>query len=454
MLKKIWSAAGSVRTVIPLLIAITLVSLAGILAPQGKQPMEFHDTGLRAALIVHLGLDHLFSTWWFYALLGLLSINIAACIASRQLANVRKAITPHFLKRIEDAQALKSSAEFLVYGAPEKAAALLSGHFKRRRYFCSSIDHENGAQVAARSFCFKEIGSLLFHFSILFFFAGGIAGSMRGFSFVKDFRQGEVYAIRGCNYLLRSDWFKIEKNPDGTVSDYTSKLTVLSPDSTPVFSRIIEVNHPLSYKGLRFYQNSYGELPDAIEEAILHISGPGLGPDGLNGVFPFNAPVRLTGAGATLIVRRFVCDFMLDANMSVMPFSDKPGNPAIRAVISKGNDTLYDNWSFINFPNIFPVARNGYSIAFLKYTPRYYTGIKISRNPGAVFIWLGFTLMTLGIILVFYFPHTSYWIFIKPAEAGSLRVTVGGSSGRALTVFQEKFNRTRAALQSLLKERT
>jgi cytochrome c biogenesis protein len=451
MLKKIWTRAGSVRMVIPLLIAITLVSLVGVIVPQGTPPVEFYDNGWREALIVYLGLDHLFSTWWFYALLGLLSLNITACSTSRQFANVRKAMTPHFLKRIEDAQALKSSAEFAITAPPEKAAGLFSSHFKRLRYFSASMDYEHGVQVAARSFCFKEIGSLLFHFSILFFFAGGIVGGLRGFSFVKDFCQGEVYAIRDWKYLVRSDWFKIEKNIDGTVSDYTSKLTVLSPDSTPVFSRIIEVNRPLSYKGLRFYQNSFGEQPDAIEKAVLRINGPALGPaEGLQGVFPFNTSVRLPGNGLMLFIKRFIRDFSLEANLGdLMPPLGRPDNPAIRVVLSRGKDTLYDNWSFLNSPVI---SQNGYTIAFLKFTPRYVTGIKISHNPGAVLIWLGFALMTLGLMLVFYFPHTSYWLFITPAARGSSQVTIGGLSGRSRPVFQEKFNRTCAFLQSLFKE--
>jgi cytochrome c biogenesis protein len=455
MMNKIWNAAGSIRIVIPLLIAIALVSLVGIVVPQGTPSMEFHDSGWRAALIMHLGLDHLFSSWWFYALLGLLSINVVACATSHQIAHVRMAIVPHFLKCAEDAILLKCSTEFTVNRAPEKTVPVFLGHFKRRLYFSSSLNHENGVQVTARSFCFKELGSLFFHVSILFFFAGGAVEGLHGFSFVKYFRKGEVHAVRGWNYLVRSDWFKIQKNTDGAVSGYTSKLSVLSSDSTPIFSKIIEVNHPLNFKGLSFYQNSYGELPDAIEDATVRINGPGLDPAGLKTVVPFNVPVRLPELGLTLVVKRFIDDFDFGATMNdVIARINKPNNPAIRAVLLKGNDTLYDNWSFVNFPDISQDAKSGYKIAFLTFTPRYCTGIKISRNPGAALIWLGFALMTLGIMLVFYFPRTSYWIFIKPVAEGSSRITVGGSSDRPLSVFQEKFKRTCAHLQSRFKEET
>jgi ResB protein required for cytochrome c biosynthesis len=367
MLKKIWAVLGSVRIVVPLLIVIILVSLVGVLVPQGMPSIEFQDYWWRAILITHLGLNHLFSTWWFYTLFGLLSINVAACSTSHQLANVRRAKMPHFLNRAEDTRLLTCSTEFAVTNAPYKTAGLLSGFFKRCMYFSSTRKQGDTFQVAVCSLCIKEIGSLLFHASILFFFAGGIVEGLAGFSFVKDFHKGEVSAIRDWNYLIRCDWFKIDKNDEGAVLDYQSKLSVLSSDSTPLFSRIIEVNHPLSFKGLSFYQYSYGEESDASEEAVLSSNGPG--PDSVS-----------------------------------------------------------------------------------NYTPRYFTGIKISRNPGALCIWLGFALMTLGIMLVFYFPYKSYWIFIEPGAEGASRIIVGASSGRTLSAFQKEFKRTCAFLQSLLKE--
>jgi cytochrome c biogenesis protein ResB len=367
MLKRIWRMLGSVRIVVPLLIVISLVSLVGIAVPQGSPAMEFHETGWCASLMLRLGLNHLFSTGWFYALLGLLSVNVVACSSSRQLSNVRKAMTPHFLRSAEDIRPFKWSMEFSNTRPPSEAAGLLSGFFKRRLYFSATLNQGNNIQVASHSFCFREIGSLLFHMSILFFFAGSLMGNLRGWSFVKKFHEDEISAIRGWNCLVRCDWFKIEKNDNGTISDYKTKLTVLSPDSTPVFSKVIEVNHPLSYKGLRFYQYSYGEQYGAIEDTDLNMSGPGI-------------------------------------------------------------DSALNN------------------------APRYFTGIKISRNPGAVFIWLGFALMTIGIMPAFYFPHKSFWIFIEPGEACLSRIVVGGFSDRPVSAFQKEFKRTCSFLRSLLKE--
>jgi cytochrome c biogenesis protein ResB len=119
--------------------------------------------------------------------------------------------------------------------------------------------------------------------------------------------------------------------------------------------------------------------------------------------------------------------------------------------ILRGSDTLYNNWAFLNFP---PMHRktSGYAVVFKGYQPRLYTGLKVSCNPGRPFIWLGFALMTLGLMMVFYFHHKSLWIVIEECgEDGSL-VVLGASSKLPLPVFQPEFMRISATLQRLLEK--
>jgi cytochrome c biogenesis protein len=453
MVKKIWNLLGSVQLVIPLLIIITIVSLVGVVVPQGAIPPDFHQKGLGAALVVHCGLNRVFTSWWFYSLLGLLSVNVVACSLSNQFKSVRKALRPHFLKNEGDAAHLKCSTHFVIDSDPNGFVANISAFFKKRLFFVSEQKTDHGVQIAARSFFFKEIGSLLFHFSILFFFAGGIVGSLQGFSLVKEFRKGDVAVLPQWPFLMRCDWFKVEKNTDGSISDYKSKMTVLSRDSAVLFSKIVQVNHPLSYQGLSFYQNSYGEQPDLVDEAVVRVIGPGI--DSSNTVFtvPFNTAIKLPGSGLTMSVRKFVCDFVIGSdNREVLSRSDKPNNPAIKVEILRGANTLFDKWSFLNYPDVHQDTKHGFKVAFLDYTPQYYTGIKVSKNPGNVFIWLGFALMTIGILLVFYFPHRSFWIFVGPAGASSSNVIAGGSSSRSLSAFQDEFKHVVDSLQRHIKK--
>jgi cytochrome c biogenesis protein len=453
MIKQIWNLLGSVQLVIPLLIVITFVSLIGIVVPQGAIPPDFHQQGLRASIIAYLGLNQVFTSWWFYSLLGLLSINVVACSVSHQFKSVGRALRPHFLKTDGETAHLKSSTQFSVDRDVSGLASTVSAYFKKRFYFVAEQKADNTFQIATRSFFFKEIGSLLFHFSILFFFAGGVIGSLQGYSLVKEFRAGDVAVLPQWPFLMRCDWFKVEKNNDGSISDYKSKMTVLSRDSAVLFSKIIQVNHPLSYQGLSFYQNSYGELPDRIDEAVIRVTGAGIDTPGTVLTVPLNAATPLPGKNLSITLRRFVGDFVIGAdNREVFSRSGKPNNPAIKIEILRGSDTLFDNWSFLNYPEVHQENKQGYKIAFLDYAPQYYTGIKVSKNPGNVFIWLGFALMTMGILLVFYFPHKSFWIFVEASGASSSRVIAGGSSSGSLSAFQDEFKHVFDALQSHSKK--
>ena len=453
MIKKVWNLLGSVQLVIPLLIVITLVSLLGVIVPQGPVPPDFLHKGLRAAIIARFGLNGIFTSWWFYALLGLLSVNVVACSLTHQFKSVGKALTPHFHKTAADIARLKCTAQFTLSGDPTQLSEGFCAFFKKRLFFVARQKTDPSIQVATRSFFFKEIGSLLFHFSILFFFAGGIVGSMQGFSFVKEFHKGQTAAFPQWPYILRCDWFKLNRTADGAISDYQSKMTVLSLDSAPVFSKIIQVNHPLSYRGLSFFQNSYGEQPDLIDEAQVRVIGPGMDSAGAAVTVPFDTEVKLQGTSLSMVIRKFVCDFVIGSdNREVSSRSDKPNNPAIKTVIFKGVDTLFNTWSFLNYPDVHQENAKGFKVAFLDYTPQYYTGIKVSKNPGNVFIWLGFALMTAGILLVFYFPHKSFWFLIEPADDSSSRITAGGSSSRSLSAFQDEFKRVLDKLQRASKK--
>jgi cytochrome c biogenesis protein len=455
MLKKALGLLGSVQLVIPLLITITLVSLLGVVIPQGLPPLAYAKMGaVQSSIILALGLNMVFYTWWFYALLGLLSINILACSISHQLKRLHTSSKLRFLPSSQELAAQKCSVQFSTHLDPRKAAAIVGRYLRSHLFVCASQPLEKGIQLAARSMHIRELGSFLFHISILFFFTGGIVGLIAGHDTVSNLGTGEVAAVEEWPYLIRCDWFKLEKNASGAIADYKSKLTVLSLDSAELLTKVIEVNHPLNFRGVSFYQSSYGEETDACQEANLLITGPGLDTNGIAVSAPFDAPIRIPGDSISLTVRQFVCDFVIDMDSrTVTSRSNRPNNPAILVEMFKGPDTLFNNWAFTKYPEMHKVGKNRYTVVFLGYQPRYYTGLKVTRNPGAAFIWLGFALMTLGIMMVFYFHPKNVWILIEEIGKEGSRVTLGASSKQPLSVFQHEFNRLSASMKSFLEKR-
>lgn len=452
IVKKIWGIAGSLQMVIILLILITIASIAGVAVPQDLPADSYWQTmaGIRAELVLAAGLDHVFSSWWFYALLCLLAVNIIACLTTRQLKNLRNSFRAVFLPGTDHAAKLACFQSFEMRGEVQRISGLTVACFRRRFFRCATQKADPVFQVAARTPGLRAAGSVIFHLSILLLFIGGVLGQKGGASYVCELCRGEAVEIRGTPYLVKCDWFRVERNGEGVISGYTSGLTILDRDLTVHAAENISVNHPMSFKGFRLYQNSYGEQPGGIEEAQLRIRGPGIDSAGYVGTFPFDSGVAIPGDLAVR-VRRYVCDFNYDMDRNaVSTRSESPNNPAVEVEIVKGQEVLYKGWAFALYPDVQQDRSHGYTVEFERYRPLYCTGIKISKNPGAPFIWSAFIFMTIGIFLVFYFPQKSFWVFIEPAGTQELKISIGGASDRPHSSFQAEFDKTSSDLKRRL----
>ena len=62
------------------------------------------------------------------------------------------------------------------------------------------------------------------------------------------------------------------------------------------------------------------------------------------------------------------------------------------------------------------------TIAGLTYTferTRQFTGLIVAHDPGVNFVWVGSTLLVIGLFLVFFFPHRRVWVRIRRTSDGS-----------------------------------
>ena len=82
---KIWKFFASLKLAIWLLVVISFFSLLGTFILQNQEPANYiarYGHTLYKALAV-TGLINIYSAWWFILLLGLFSLNLAACLLSR-----------------------------------------------------------------------------------------------------------------------------------------------------------------------------------------------------------------------------------------------------------------------------------------------------------------------------------------------------------------------------------
>jgi ResB protein required for cytochrome c biosynthesis len=81
------------------------------------------------------------------------------------------------------------------------------------------------------------------------------------------------------------------------------------------------------------------------------------------------------------------------------------------------------------------------TIAGLTYTferTRQFTGLIVTQDPGAVFVWIGSTLLVLGLFMVFFFPHRRIWLRVRKTEGGS--ELLFASTMRRDSAFEPQFH--------------
>jgi cytochrome c biogenesis protein len=452
-LKKLAEFFGSIRLAIILIIITTIVSLFGVIIPQELAPAQYlHKWGpVAGQALLAIGFDHVFSTFWFYTLLILFSCNILVCSSTRLWKNTRNSLKKSFLSGKAAFGQFKHSMTFSSHKDGLSAENAIAAYLKRRHWGVKVQRGDSGVQVAARQGLLKDIGSLVFHVSIVILLVGGLIGTRFGYASVKELVKGQTISVPDRSFNLRCDWFRVARNNDGSVKEYQSKLSIVGPDNVVLAEKVVQVNSPLAFQGIRFYQSSYGESSGTIADVALQLFGPGL-PNGIfSDTIPYDSLCQIPKSNISVLVTQFLPDFIIDMEShEASTRSDEPNNPAIKVLLLNGKDTLYDHWSFFKYPEQHE-ASGAYKVIADSYTPSYNTGIQIRRNPGEPVIWFGIVFMTIGLLAVFYVPRKNVWILIEPTSSAGSEITLGWTAIKAAGDSQKEFEKTTSSLKEILR---
>ena len=90
---------------------------------------------------------------------------------------------------------------------------------------------------------------------------------------------------------------------------------------------------------------------------------------------------------------------------------------------------------FKNYPH-FDEQRGGAQIfAFEGMEEKSYTGLQVAKDPGVWVVWLGCTLMVIGICMAFFLSHKRIWI-----RVAHKKVTMGRTASKNPAGFQLFFD--------------
>ena len=439
-MKALYRFFTSVKVAIVLLILLIAASVAGTLIPQQRTAAEYAARyGQLAGLFQGLQLTRLYSSFWFIALLVLFALNLVVCTLARLPAKLQRALRPRLETEPRHIQAMRVCDKARLPLPLAGARALVVRELERRRYRVRQSEAPGRVHIAAGGRVAGLFGSDVVHLGLLVILAGGIVSGLTGRRGDLTLREGQTAPVAGAGFSLRLDDFVTDLYPDGSVRDWKSRLSVIE-DGRPVLEKTIEVNHPLAHRGFVFYQSGYGwdwENPE-LELRLKKKSDPGFLKE-LRVRPGERAPVD--AEGLEVQVSRFIPDFVLDERNQPSTRSAQPNNPAAFIEGRRGAETVFSGWVFARFPDftrLHGAEETDLAFELKDVKAPEYSVIQSAKDPGALWIWVGCTLLMAGLFLAFYWPTREVRLVLEESQ-GRTELTAGGQSPKSAEAFTAEF---------------
>ena len=414
-MKKLWKFLGSMGFAISLLVVLAAACVVASFVTQGQSYAwyaEVYSEGA-ARLIVGLGLDDAFHSWWFLTLTAFLCGNLLLCNLTRL-----KPLMARTKREADPETALKGPSDASAEGVADPLPAFGKLRLPKPKAF----------EVDGQRVLFW--GPWVCHLGILFLIVGFTLGQLLHREYTVYGVPGDTKPIGDTSFYLTIDGFEVLLRDDDTVEQYVADVTVFRapqgsttvPDS---LSATVSVNHPARLYGFKVYQNSTGYAARiCVDEGGTPLQ---------TGIVCAGEGVEIADApGLNVYLNAFYPDFYLQSGVGPMTLSGRMNNPAYLYSITYQDRMVGMNyWQEADGP----IKVNDYTITFSE--PQSYTllQVKVDRFQGLTL--LGGLVTMLGLILAFYLLPARAWAVQR--EDGTW--TVFGQSRKGGALFREEFER-------------
>ena len=416
MKQKVFRLLADLRFSIFILLLISFCSILGTIIEQ-DQSIEIYKINytltnpifgiLTWDRILKLGLNHVYTTWWFFLLIFLFGLSLILCSFLQQLPSLKIARRCQFFRKTKQFYRLKISTILNNFSFRK-----ILSRIKKNKY--SIFQQKNII------YCYKgligRIAPIIVHFSMILILLGTILSAFFGFKSQEIIPKTETFHIQNIlnngqltiipKTSARINDFWITYTKEKTISQFYSDISILDNQGNEKNRKTISVNYPFIYKNIYYYQTDWNLIGlrfktsnnEIIEYPLINI---------LNN----QNKVWLTWISTNQQIN----------NGIITIIDNVQGYCSIYNEIGKflGNIELNESVNFQNSISLLEIINS--------------TGLQIKTDPGIPLIYLGFFSLMVS-TLISYITYSQIWIIQK-----NQKIFIGGNTNRAIFEFELEF---------------
>jgi cytochrome c biogenesis protein len=438
---RLGGALTSIRLTVVLLLVLALVATVSTLVPQDEPVAKYlaRYGPTFGALLLRTGLTRIYDSPWFLLPVGLLTLNLMACVI-RGLPQAVRRVSQPFTK--ETALALPERGRFSL-AAGQDPGHVVEPILRQELGRAQNLALDNKIVYLYERGRFRPLGPYLIHLSLLLILAGALLGKFWGQDGRLMLLEGETakaFVLKDnreapLGFEMRLDKFLVEfYQQQGVPAEFRSDLSFIENDQE-VSQAACRVNYPVTFGGLTFYQSSYGAQPGGPVKLKV-CQGEDCQVVGAN----WRQPVTLPGSPNQIMAVR------MDGNLQglgpavLLAYKTAAGHPAVFWVSRDHPELAQHPYSAFYQP-----GPQLFSVEALPF--RFYSVFQVRRDPGVWWVYSGFLLCLPGFLLAFLLPTQRWAVVLRRKPDGAWEGRLLGAGPRAREAFAAKTDRLLARLQ-------
>ena len=464
---------SSVRFGVVLLVLLAGACVVGMLVVQVN--MDGFDkyyaalTPSQRLLYGALGFFDIYHTWYFNAMLLVLSLNIILSSidffpkAWAYVSRKKLDASAHWLSGQEQHATLSVEGESAAAVAEQVRSAARSVNLKAR------VSEKDGALfVFAERGAWNRLGAYAVHVALLTIFVGGFLTARFGHTGQMFLRPGEtsaemteqIFSEEGKPSQVKLSLpFEVECTDiqqkllerNGAITpmntlDWMTRIRIKDPERGET-EALVQMNRPYDYRGYRFFQSSF--TPEGKARQITLNVTPEAG--GASQAITIHRGASATLPDGTRVeFKDFLPDFTLEGGRPATASPDYNNPAAVLRVFNQAGQFERAYAFAEGRADAAPMANRaagGYRFRLAEFERVGDAHIlSVQKDPGASVVYLGFILLTLTLAAVFLFAHQRVWARIEPRGANEFEVFIGGNTNRNKLGFEDRFRKLLKAI--------